>query len=161
METKSRNRAVHEHEPLQELESSLLLPSAFGSPQGIKQTLISRYRWNNKLLLYKNVRYVGEHLTKVIEAIFEYDNPTESQRTVKMIFANKPNKINSIAKSYIYQDMLEKPEELILYRQEHDGGLGLENVGIKAQAMKIKNFLQMEANPKYTTNIVAKTTYDQ
>lgn len=50
-------------------------------------------------------------------------------------------KINSIAKSFIYQDSLEKPEELILYRPESDGGLGLEHIGLKAQASKIKNFI--------------------
>ena len=27
-------------------------------------------------------------------------------------------------------------------------------------SMKIKNFLQMAANPKYTDNIIAKTVYD-
>ena len=45
-------------------------------------------------------------------------------------------KISSIAKSFIYQDMFEKPEELLLYRPENEGGLGLENVGLKAKASK-------------------------
>ena len=45
--------------------------------------------------------------------------------------------------------MLEKPEEWILYRPESEGGLGLEHVGLKAQACKIKNFIQMAANQEY------------
>ena len=39
---------------------------------------------------------IGDSLTRVIREIFTNGKPTESQRTVKMIFANKPNKAGSI-----------------------------------------------------------------
>ena len=34
----------------------------------------------------------------------------------------------SACKSWLYQDMLEKPSELLLYRPTEDGGLGLHHV---------------------------------
>ena len=40
----------------------------------------------------------------------------------------------SLCKSYMYQDMLEKPSELVLYRKVEHGGLGLHNVKCKAMA---------------------------
>ena len=51
----------------------------------------------------------------------------------------------SLCKSYMYQDMLEKPSELVLYRKVEDGGLGLHNVKCKAMASLISTFLQTAA----------------
>ena len=39
---------------------------------------------------------IGDALTSIIGEIFIKEKPTEYQRTVKMIFANKPNKAGSI-----------------------------------------------------------------
>ena len=36
--------------------------------------------------------------------------------------------ISSVCKSWIYQDMFEKPEELLLYRSVEEGGLGLHHI---------------------------------
>ena len=35
------------------------------------------------------------------------------------------NTINSSVKSWLYQDLFEKPGEVVLYRSSEDGGLGL------------------------------------
>ena len=58
-------------------------------------------------------------------------------------------KILSMAKSYIYMDLFEKPEEILLFRKKEEGGLGLKHISYKAQALKIKNFIQMAANEKF------------
>ena len=43
------------------------------------------------------------------------------------------SKITSLCKSYIFQDMLEKPGELVLFRKVEDGGIGLHNIKSKAK----------------------------
>ena len=52
------------------------------------------------------------------------------------------NTMTSLSKSYVYQDMLEKPSELILHRKVEQGGLGLHHIKIKALASLITTFLQ-------------------
>jgi hypothetical protein len=58
----------------------------------------------------------------------------------------------SQSKSFIYADLLEKPEELVLYRSTEDGGLGLNNIQCRAQAALISTFLQTAANPAFLRN---------
>ena len=60
--------------------------------------------------------------------------------------------VNKQAKSWLYADMLEKPEELALYRQPADGGLGLHHVQQRALANQIKCFLETSCNPNYIRN---------
>ena len=48
--------------------------------------------------------------------------------------------------------MLEKPEELALYRQPVDGGLGLHNVQLRALAYQITCFLETSCNPVFKRN---------
>ena len=55
--------------------------------------------------------------------------------------------INKQAKSWLYADMLEKPEEIGLYRQPKDGGLGLHHVQLRAMANLINCFLETACNP--------------
>ena len=43
--------------------------------------------------------------------------------------------ITSQIKSWLYQDLLIKPSELVLYRGTEDGGLGLMNVSIRSLAL--------------------------
>ena len=50
--------------------------------------------------------------------------------------------INSQVKSWVYQGLLEKPSELVLYRDIKDGGLGLLNMKIRALAILIRTFLE-------------------
>ena len=57
--------------------------------------------------------------------------------------------INSNVKSWFYQDCLEKPSELVLYRETKDGGLGLLNVKVRALACLIRSFLETAANPTF------------
>ena len=56
------------------------------------------------------------------------------------------------AKSFLYMDLLEKPDELTLYRDIEDGGLGLTNIQIRAKAALISTFLQTAINPKFCRN---------
>ena len=59
------------------------------------------------------------------------------------------NSINSQVKSWMYQDCLEKPSELTLYRKTENGGLGLFNVKIRALSLLIRTFLETAANPQF------------
>ena len=59
--------------------------------------------------------------------------------------------INRSVKSWLYQDCLEKPCELVLYRQSKDGGLGLLNVDMRSLAYLIRSFLETASNPAYYT----------
>ena len=61
--------------------------------------------------------------------------------------------INSQVKSWMYQDCLEKPSELVLYRSSEDGGLGLFNVKIRALALLIRTFLETSINPNFRHNL--------
>ena len=60
--------------------------------------------------------------------------------------------INKQAKAWLYADMLEKPEELALYRQPVHGGLGLHHVQLRALAYQINCFLETSCNPKFKRN---------
>ena len=59
---------------------------------------------------------------------------------------------NKTAKAFIYTDLLEKPDELILYRDIEDGGLGMMNIQTRAKAALISTFLQTAINPNFIRN---------
>ena len=61
--------------------------------------------------------------------------------------------INGCIKSWLYQDLLQKPSELVLFRRITDGGLGLHNVKIRALALLIRAFLETAINPKFRHNL--------
>ena len=67
--------------------------------------------------------------------------------------------ITSTCKSWLYQDMLIKPEEMLLHRPSHYGGLGLHHVKQKALAGFISTFIQTAANPKYQSNLLHTLLY--
>ena len=60
--------------------------------------------------------------------------------------------ITSTVKSWLYQDMLEKPQEMVTYREVGLGGLGVHCVKMKAMAMLIHTFLQQAISPRFTHN---------
>ena len=57
--------------------------------------------------------------------------------------------ITSQVKSWLYQDLLVKPAELVLYRPITHGGLGLMNVGVRSLALLIRTFLETSINPNF------------
>jgi hypothetical protein len=57
------------------------------------------------------------------------------------------NKITSSAKSWLYADMLMKPEEIVLHRPVSSGGLALLHVKMKALAGLIRCFLETACMP--------------
>ena len=59
---------------------------------------------------------------------------------------------NKTAKSFLYADLLEKPDELTLYRPIENGGLGLINIQICAKAVLINTFLETAIYPKFKRN---------
>jgi hypothetical protein len=65
----------------------------------------------------------------------------------------------SQAKSYIYADLLEKPQETALYRYTEDGGLGLHNIDVRAKAALIYTFVQTAINPLYRRNHYHNTLF--
>ena len=62
--------------------------------------------------------------------------------------------IHSQVKSWLYQDCLEKPNELVLYRDSMSGGLGLFHVKIRSLALLIRSFLETAANPKFRHSLL-------
>ena len=62
--------------------------------------------------------------------------------------------ITSSCKSWLYQDMLTKPEEMLLHRPPSYGGLGLQHVKYKSLAGFISTFLQTAANPAFQSNLL-------
>ena len=60
--------------------------------------------------------------------------------------------IQSSIKSWLYQDMILKPQEMVLYRPTSLGGLGLHNVKLRAKAMLIHTFLAQAVSPHFSTN---------
>ena len=71
------------------------------------------------------------------------------------------NTISGACKSWAYQDMLEKPHELLLYRPTDEGGLGLHHVRSKALAGLIATFLQTAANPNFQQSLFHNLLYRQ
>jgi hypothetical protein len=62
-------------------------------------------------------------------------------------------KVASLVKSWLYADQLLKPEELIMYHPPCYGGLGIQNVKLKAQAGLIKSFLETAGNSKFIQSL--------
>ena len=52
------------------------------------------------------------------------------------------NLITASVKSWLYQPMLAKPSECLLYRKSAEGGRGLDNVGCRARAALTKTFMR-------------------
>ena len=67
--------------------------------------------------------------------------------------------ITSSCKSWLYQDMLLKPEEMLLHRPPSYGGLGLHSVKCKALAGFISTFMQTAANPRFQPSLLHNLLY--
>ena len=67
--------------------------------------------------------------------------------------------VTSKVKSWLFQDQLEKPEEMILHRPVNMGGLGLHSVKIKGLASLIRTFMETAANPSYHHNLFHTVLY--
>ena len=59
----------------------------------------------------------------------------------------------------MYQDCLEKPSELVLYRSSEHGGLGLFNVKIRALALLIRSFIETSINPSFLHSLFHETLF--
>ena len=68
-------------------------------------------------------------------------------------------KITSTCKSWLYQDMFAKPEEMVIHRPHHYGGLGLHSVKYKALAGFITTFMQTAANTSFQPNLLHTLLY--
>ena len=62
--------------------------------------------------------------------------------------------INSQVKSWIYQDCLEKPSEVVLVRDCMDGGLGMFHVRLRSLALLIRSFLETAVNPCFRHSLL-------
>ena len=67
--------------------------------------------------------------------------------------------ITSKVKSYCYQDLLQKPSEVILFRTVQDGGLGLHHLRCKSLANLISTFLLTAANKNYQQSLYSSWLY--
>ena len=67
--------------------------------------------------------------------------------------------IASSVKSWLYQDLLIKPQEMIMYREVSEGGLGVYNVKMRAMAMLLHTFLSQAISPLFKSNMYYTTLY--
>ena len=67
--------------------------------------------------------------------------------------------LHTKCRSYMFQDMLLKPAELVIFRPADQGGLGLHHVRSKASANLIATFLQTAANSRYISSQFHVTLY--
>ena len=67
--------------------------------------------------------------------------------------------ITSKVKTWLFQDQLEKPPEMILHRPIQYGGLGLHNVKYKAMASLLRTFMESAANPAYNQSLYHSQLY--
>ena len=67
--------------------------------------------------------------------------------------------ISSAIKSWLYQDLLQKPSELVLHRHCKDGGLGLLCVRVRALALLIRAFLETAAHPTFRHQLYHELLY--
>ena len=61
--------------------------------------------------------------------------------------------VTSKIKSWLFQDQLEKPAEMVLHRPIQIGGLGLHSVKMKALASLIRTFMETAASPKFSHSL--------
>jgi hypothetical protein len=66
--------------------------------------------------------------------------------------------IASSVKGWLYQEMLIKPQEIMMYRQTEVGGLGVFNVKIRSTAI-IHTFLSHAISPRFPANMYDNTLY--
>ena len=69
-------------------------------------------------------------------------------------------KMISLVKSWVYSDLLIKPDEIILYKKQSEGGLNLINIKYRAMAELIKTFIDTAINPKFNRNIYHNALYE-
>ena len=67
--------------------------------------------------------------------------------------------LTSKVKSWLFQDQLEKPEEMILFRPIDMGGLGLHNVRYKAKASMIRTFMETAIHPFFSHSLFHNLLY--
>ena len=61
--------------------------------------------------------------------------------------------ITSRLKAYCYQDLSQKPSEVLLYRGVEQGGLGLHHIHSKALANLISTFIQTACNKNFQNSL--------
>ena len=69
--------------------------------------------------------------------------------------------VYSSAKSWLYADLLEKPEELAQWRRIDEGGLGLFNIAVRAKAYHINTFMETASKPSFQHSLFHETLYKQ
>ena len=68
-------------------------------------------------------------------------------------------KMTSLVKSWLYQDQLLKPEEMVMHRHPAVGGLGVHNVQLKAKAALIRTFMETAGNPTFRSSLFHTTLF--
>ena len=69
------------------------------------------------------------------------------------------NSVSSKVKSWLLQDLLEKPAEMVLHRPIQMGGLGVHSVRYKALASLIRTFMETAAHPGFKHSLYHTTLY--
>ena len=71
-----------------------------------------------------------------------------------------PPSSHNRVKSWIYRDLLLKPEEMVLFRSVLKGGLGLASVKLKSLACLIRNFIEIAADSRFINSQYETSLYN-
>ena len=69
------------------------------------------------------------------------------------------NTITSSIKGWLYQDLLIKPQEIMMFRQVNEGGLAVHNVKVRAMAMLLHTFLSQAISPAFPASVYYSSLY--
>ena len=84
-----------------------------------------------------------------------------NRTTVVDLRAGDIKAINTLTRSWLNADLLEKPEELALWRNTYQGGLNLYNIALRAKAYFINTFLETSCKPGFQHSLFHETFYNQ
>ena len=64
-----------------------------------------------------------------------------------------------MSRTWLLQDLYEKPSQLVLHRTPESGGLGLHHVQCRALAILITTFLEIATSHRFLHSLYAETLY--
>ena len=68
-------------------------------------------------------------------------------------------RVQSAARTWMFQDCFEKPSALVMHRDPEAGGLGLFSITNRALAMLLRTFCELAAHPQFTHSVYLAALY--
>ena len=120
------------------------------------QELVGRVQ--RKLNIYKSGRH-SPLICKPYTANIFLLSKISYRSGVTCLKASDIQKMQTALKQWICQELLQKPSEVLLYREKCEGGLELVNVTARAYANVIKNFLDLSHSQSKNTSLYMNAVF--